>query len=113
MPARRDAYDGLVDADDRNARPHLLVQATVTPLDEDGVVVAIIGTVAFAVAGLASLAFRSRLTEAGYHDWLWICLAGTALGVVGTAYCLWRRSRRAASVPLARQTAHSEKSDLS
>ena len=26
------------------------------------------------------------------RDWLWVCLTGTGLGVVGTAYC-WQCSR--------------------
>ncbi|OQY15142.1 MAG: DUF2530 domain-containing protein [Propionibacterium sp. 4572_24] len=52
----------------------------------------IVGTIAFAVASLICWIMLDRLTETGYRDWLWICLTGTGLGVVGTAYC-WQRSR--------------------
>ena len=70
-------YDGAV------SNHHLLTQANVAPVDENGVTVGIVGTIAFAVASL---------TETGYRDWLWVCLTGTGLGVVGTAYC-WQCSR--------------------
>lgn len=73
-------------------REHLLIQATVEPVDEDGVVIGAVGTVAFAVATLVCWLMLDRLTAAGYADWLWICLTGTVVGVIGTAYC-FRRSR--------------------
>ncbi|QQY14131.1 DUF2530 domain-containing protein [Cutibacterium avidum] len=81
-------YDGTV----TNQREHLLTQANVAPVDENGVTVGIVGTIAFAVASIVCWIMLDRLTVNGYRDWLWICLTGTALGIVGTAYC-WRRSR--------------------
>ena len=72
-------YDGTV----ANQREHLLTQANVAP---------VVGTIAFAVASIICWIMLDHLTENGYRDWLWICLTGTALGIVGTAYC-WRRSR--------------------
>lgn len=44
---------------------------------------AIAGTAAWAVAGLALLPFHARLAENGHTSWLWTCLAGFLLGVVG------------------------------
>ncbi|MDO4412915.1 DUF2530 domain-containing protein [Cutibacterium sp.] len=81
-------YDGTV----ANEREHLLTQANVAPVDANGVTVGIVGTIAFAVASIVCWAMFDHLTETGYRDWLWICLTGTGLGIVGTAYC-WRRSR--------------------
>ena len=79
-------YDGTV------SNHHLLTQANVAPVDENGVTVGIVGTIAFAVASLICWIMLDRLTETGYRDWLWIYLTGTGLGVVGTAYC-WQCSR--------------------
>lgn len=72
---------------------HLLVQADVAPLDEDGVGIAAVGTALFAVATVVCAWQLEALTRAGHRDWLWICLVGTALGLVGVGYCR-ARSRR-------------------
>jgi len=73
------------------------VQATVPPLDEDGVMVSIIGTVLFAVASLVCWIRLDTLTEAGYRDWLWICVSATVLGLCGMVYAIRRRSRTSAT----------------
>ncbi|AXE39546.1 DUF2530 domain-containing protein [Acidipropionibacterium virtanenii] len=73
-------------------RSHGLVQATVPPLDEDGLTGAIIGTAAFLVAFVACWIKLDALRAAGYGDWLWICLTGAVLGIVGVLYI--RRRRR-------------------
>ena len=71
------------------------------PLDPPMVPFAVGGLVAFAVAGLALLPFRGWLAAHGHTDWLWICLSGFLLGLVGLAtmirYDAQRRRRRALS----------------
>ncbi|MDO4785157.1 MAG: DUF2530 domain-containing protein [Propionibacteriaceae bacterium] len=61
------------------------VQAPVQPVDEDGVVIAILGTLAWVVAtawwGTGS-------------PWFWTGVSGVALGLAGAGFCLWRRQRR-------------------
>ena len=59
-------------------------------MDEDGVQVAIIGTVAWIIAAVV-LWLRG---DAVADWWLWTALVGVLIGIVGLAYCLRRRSRR-------------------
>ena len=72
------------------------VVADVKPLDVDGTRTVAVGSVLFLVAFLALLPFRGRLAEAGHGWWLWTCLAGFGLGVIGWEYCRRRRRRRQA-----------------
>jgi len=46
---------------------------------------AIGGTVLWALAGLVLLVFRDDLAARGHADWLWICVAGFLLGLLGIA----------------------------
>ncbi len=73
---------------------HLLVQAPVPAVDEDGLVVVVIGTASFAVATVACVMLRGWLTSNGHQDWTAISLSGFVLGLVGLAYCGYRRRRR-------------------
>ncbi|WP_051209189.1 DUF2530 domain-containing protein [Propionicicella superfundia] len=78
------------------ARPEpLLVQAPVKALDEDGLNVAIAGTVVFAVAAVVLAVDAETLERTGHQWWLWVALTGTGIGVAFLAYCLIRRLRRA------------------
>jgi hypothetical protein len=70
------------------------VVADVDPLDVDGTRTVAVGTLLFLVAFLALLPYRSRLDAAGHGWWLWTCLAGFGLGVVGWEYCRRRKRRR-------------------
>ncbi len=72
------------------------VVADVEPLDVDGTRTVAVGSGIFLVAFLALLPFRGRLEEAGHTWWLWTCLAGFGLGVIGWDYCRRRRRRRQA-----------------
>ena len=72
------------------------VVAHVDPLDVDGTRTVAVGSLLFLLAFLLLLPFRGRLDEAGNGWWLWTCLAGFGLGVLGWEYCRRRRNRRQA-----------------
>ncbi|HYN94114.1 MAG TPA: DUF2530 domain-containing protein [Pilimelia sp.] len=56
---------------------------------------AVAGLVAWAVAGLGLLAFgRDWLSAHGHTDWLWICLAGFLIGLLGLATMLRHDAHR-------------------
>ena len=57
----------------------------------DAVVPVTVGTVLWAVALVALLPFRTRLQAAGNDWWIWVCVTGVVLGVLGS---LWVRRRR-------------------
>jgi FtsH-binding integral membrane protein len=43
------------------------------------------------IAGLALvIAFSAQLTASGNSLWLWTCVAGLALGLIGLLYTHWR-----------------------
>ena len=67
--------------------------ADVEPLDVDGVRTVEVGTALWFVAFLALLPFYGRLDDSGRVWWLWTCMAGVGLGLIGLEYC--RRKRRA------------------
>lgn len=64
---------------------HRFVQAPVQPVDEDGVVIALIGTLLWAVA---------TVVWGTGSPWFWTGVSGVALGLAGTGFCVWRRQRR-------------------
>ncbi len=74
--------------------------ADVEPLDVTGTRSVAVGTIAWAVAFLALLPFTAGLRDDGNGDWLWTCLAGVVLGIVGWWYCD-RRARRLRAAPAA------------
>jgi hypothetical protein len=63
----------------------------VKPLDIDGVRTVAVGTALWALALVLLLPFRSRLEDAGNGWWLWTCVAGTGLGLLGLEYTRRRR----------------------
>lgn len=65
--------------------------AEVEPLDVDGVRTVTVGTAIWLVGFLALLPFIGPLREAGHIWWLWTCLAGFGLGLMGIEYCRRRR----------------------
>jgi hypothetical protein len=71
---------------------------TPEPLDVDAARVVAVGTILWFVGFLVLLPFRARLAAAGHELWLWTCLAGTGLGLLGLPLCL----RQRAAVRLAR-----------
>lgn len=50
----------------------------------------LIGIVAWLVALAVMLVFIGPLTEAGNAWWLWTCVFGIALGIIGILYTNWR-----------------------
>ncbi|HEY0485933.1 MAG TPA: DUF2530 domain-containing protein [Mycobacteriales bacterium] len=73
--------------------PRYPARPTPEPLDVDAVRVVTGGTVLWALAGLALLPFHAGLASDGHTWWLWTCLAGAGLGVLGIVYCRRRRAR--------------------
>lgn len=74
----------------------------VEPVDVDGVWTLAIITVLWAVAFVVLAFQRAALIEADLGWWLWTCLAGVGLGLIGLEYC---RKRRDA---IAREELHEE-----
>ncbi len=66
--------------------------ASVKPLDTDGVAAIAIGTAMFAMALVVTLLFSKSLIERDATWWIWVCVAGFGLGILGTAYVVRRRS---------------------
>lgn len=62
------------------------------PRNVDGVGEFGLGTVAFAVVTAVFLIGRESLGVPLW--WLQVAVAGLVIGVVATAYCLWRRNKR-------------------
>lgn len=73
--------------------------ADVEPLDVDGVRTVAVGTILWLVAFVLLLPFHGRLQEADRGWWLWTCLAGFGLGVLGWDYTRRRRVRTARGRP--------------
>ena len=67
--------------------------ADVAPLDVDGVRTVVIGTALWGLAFLGLLPFYGRLADAGRVWWLWTCLAGFGLGLIGVEVCRRRAQR--------------------
>ncbi|MFL6130164.1 MAG: DUF2530 domain-containing protein [Mycobacteriales bacterium] len=60
-----------------NARP------TPEPLEADVVRITVVGTALWFTGFLVLLPLRGRLAGGGHETWLWTCLAGGLLGLVG------------------------------
>lgn len=85
---------GRVSRDESPQKP--LVRPSVRdiqPLDVDGIRTLAVGILVWAVAFVVLLPFSSRLREIGMDRWVWTCVTGIGLGLVGLAYCVWRRGR--------------------
>ncbi|MEO8105822.1 MAG: DUF2530 domain-containing protein [Actinomycetes bacterium] len=65
----------------------------VAPLDVDAVRTIQIGTVLWAIALAVTLVARDELAADGRTWWIWTCVAGIALGILGL-FVTTRRRRR-------------------
>ncbi|MDP3969181.1 MAG: DUF2530 domain-containing protein [Nocardioides sp.] len=72
------------------------IVADVDPLDVDGVRTIAVGTALWLAAFVMLLPFYGRLEDGERVWWLWTCLAGFGLGVIGWDYCRRRRNLRGA-----------------
>ncbi|MGN6575321.1 MAG: DUF2530 domain-containing protein [Nocardioides sp.] len=70
------------------------IVADVDPLDVDGTRTVAVGTALWLLGFIMLLPFSGRLAEADRGWWLWTCLAGFGLGVIGWDYCRRRRNHR-------------------
>ena len=70
------------------------IVADVEPLDVDGVRTVAVGTGLWLLAFVLLLPFYGQLEESGRVTWLWTCVAGFGLGLLGWDHC--RRRRRGA-----------------
>jgi hypothetical protein len=62
------------------------------PLDVDAARIVAGGTVLWFVAFLVLLPLHGRLVAHGHELWLWTCLAGVGLGLLGLPLCLRQRA---------------------
>jgi uncharacterized protein DUF2530 len=67
----------------------------VPPLDVTGVRTVAVGAALWLVALVALLPFYGTLRDDGRSWWVWTCLTGFLLGLVGLEYCRRRRARLA------------------
>jgi hypothetical protein len=75
------------------------IVANVEPLDVDGVRTVQVGLAIWFLTFLGLLPFWGALAVADGTWWLWTCLAGSGLGMVGLEYGRRRRAARAAGRP--------------
>jgi Protein of unknown function (DUF2530) len=55
-------------------------------LDVDGVPMVVIGTVLWGIALVLTIVFRHTLSDHHHGWWVWTCLAGFTLGLIGIPY---------------------------
>lgn len=73
--------------------PDPVADLTSRPVDADGVTAVVLGTICWAVAGIVlAVFFRTSLAEADASWWLWVCVVGTGLGLIGLPYVIRRRN---------------------
>ncbi len=63
-------------------------------VDADGLAVAVVGTLGFAVAAILLGLRVDELRSAGHEWWLWVALTGVAMGLLGLVVMGLRRRRR-------------------
>ncbi len=101
-PGRVPAHPSHSDPDPLGGRPQVeridlghttYVVAKVPPLDVTGVRTVLVGSIIWLIGFIALLPFHATLVDHGRGWWLWTCLAGFGLGLLGLEYCRRRRHR--------------------
>ena len=70
-----------------------IAELSATPVDADGVSAVAIGTCLWALAGATLwMFFRPTLAAHDATWWLWVCLVGFGLGLLGLPYVTRRRA---------------------
>lgn len=87
-----DPFGGRPPIESIEIRQRTYLTAKVQPLDVTGVRTIAVGAILWLVAALALSPFYSTLADQGRGWWLWTCVAGFGLGLIGVEYC--RRRRR-------------------
>jgi hypothetical protein len=95
-PRDRDPFGGRPPIEQIDIGQRSYVVAPVTPLDVTGVRTVAVGTLVWVIAFFALLPFYGTLRDQDRIWWLWTCLAGVGLGLLGLEYCRRRRDRLAA-----------------
>jgi Protein of unknown function (DUF2530) len=90
-----DPFGGRPPIDQIEIRQKTYVTARVQPLDVTGVRTVTVGAIFWLIGFIAILPFYSTLRDDGRGWWLWTCLAGFGLGLLGLEYCRRRRNRQA------------------
>ena len=91
-PAEPDRHEPVVETREIGRRTYLV--APVEPLDVDGVRTVAVGAGLWLLAFLLLLPFYGQLHASHHLWWLWTCLAGFGLGIIGWDHCRRRRNRR-------------------
>lgn len=86
-------HEPVVETREIGRRTYLV--APVEPLDVDGTRTIAVGTALWLAAFLLLLPFYGQLHASHRLWWLWTCLAGFGLGIIGWDYCRRRRNKRA------------------
>ncbi len=97
MPDQEYPEQPLEEAQTHEIGNRTYVVADVAPLDVDGTRTVAVGSLIWLVAFVLLLPFYGRLRADDRTWWLWTCLAGFGLGVIGWDHCRRRRRRRQAA----------------
>lgn len=97
--AKDDPFGGRLPIDSIEIRQRTYVTAKeVQPLDVTGLRTIAVGAFLWLAAALALAPFYSTLQQHDRGWWLWTCIAGFGLGLIGIEYCR-RRKRHLAERP--------------
>jgi hypothetical protein len=69
-------------------------EEAITPLEHDGLVPIAVFTAAWGIAAIVLFFLRTELADNDRTWWLWTCVAGFGLGLLGYAFCRRRRDSR-------------------
>jgi hypothetical protein len=91
-----DPFSGRPPIEQIEIRNKTYVTAKVQPLDVTGVRTVMVGATLWFIGMVACALTYPSLRDDGHGWWLWTCVAGFVLGLLGLEYCRRRRRRLAA-----------------